>query len=227
MDPLSLLCRLAAAMHPPKFHVVRYAGVLASAHHVRSLHRLRTKTRSKAFTRTSPTTSAHRRIAAAYRPWAELMKRSFAIEVDKCAQCGARLRLRVLRVLVTAAASIGRYLRYLGEPPLLPPLSPASGPPYFKSRVLRRKLGELEGISERRTQMFSPERRGSILLIATIRAGEGVLADDGHCRCWRLTPTNAANTARPSTLRTEFRCASADEGPSPTPFVRLTRSRRP
>jgi hypothetical protein len=37
MDPLSLLCRLATAVHPPKFHVVRYAGVLASAHHLRSL----------------------------------------------------------------------------------------------------------------------------------------------------------------------------------------------
>jgi hypothetical protein len=63
----------------------------------------------------------------AYRPWAELMKRSFAIEVDKCEKCGARLRLRAL---VTAAASIDRYLRYLGEPTELPPLSPARGPPF-------------------------------------------------------------------------------------------------
>jgi len=31
MDPLSLLCRLATSVPPPRFHTVRYAGVLASA----------------------------------------------------------------------------------------------------------------------------------------------------------------------------------------------------
>jgi hypothetical protein len=84
-----------------------------------------------------------------------VLSRGFAIlrcEVDKCDQCGARLRLRAL---LTAAANIERFLRYLGEPTELPPLSPARGPPFFKSRVLRRKLGELEGVAERQTQMFS------------------------------------------------------------------------
>jgi len=37
------------------------------------------------------------------------MKRTFALDVDKCDQCGARLRLRAL---VSAAASIERFLRY-------------------------------------------------------------------------------------------------------------------
>ncbi|XYI00715.1 transposase [Sorangium sp. So ce1128] len=31
MDPLSLLCRLATSVPPPRFHTVKYAGVLASA----------------------------------------------------------------------------------------------------------------------------------------------------------------------------------------------------
>jgi hypothetical protein len=31
MAPLSLLCRLAASVPPPRFHTVKYAGVLASA----------------------------------------------------------------------------------------------------------------------------------------------------------------------------------------------------
>ncbi|WP_437328882.1 transposase [Sorangium sp. So ce381] len=31
MDPLSLLCRLAASVPPPRFPTVKYAGVLASA----------------------------------------------------------------------------------------------------------------------------------------------------------------------------------------------------
>jgi Putative transposase len=32
MDPLSLLCRLAAAVPPPRRHLVTYAGVLSAAH---------------------------------------------------------------------------------------------------------------------------------------------------------------------------------------------------
>jgi putative transposase len=31
MDPLSLRCRLATSVPPPRFHTVRYAGVLAAA----------------------------------------------------------------------------------------------------------------------------------------------------------------------------------------------------
>ena len=36
MDPLSLLCRLATSVPPPRFHTVRYAGVLAAATGARS-----------------------------------------------------------------------------------------------------------------------------------------------------------------------------------------------
>jgi hypothetical protein len=107
MDPLSLLCRLAAAVHAPKFHVVRYAGVLTSAHHLRSFvvppladeEKIESAHAHASDNERSPT---HR---CAYQPWAELMKCSFAIEVEKCDHCGARLSLRAL---VTAAASIDR-----------------------------------------------------------------------------------------------------------------------
>jgi hypothetical protein len=36
MDPLSLLCRLAMSVPPPRYHIVKYAGVLASASRLRS-----------------------------------------------------------------------------------------------------------------------------------------------------------------------------------------------
>jgi hypothetical protein len=36
MDPLSLLCRLATSVPPPRFHTVKYAGVLAPASRWRS-----------------------------------------------------------------------------------------------------------------------------------------------------------------------------------------------
>jgi hypothetical protein len=36
MDTLSLLCRLAMTVRPPRYHTVKYAGVLASASPLRS-----------------------------------------------------------------------------------------------------------------------------------------------------------------------------------------------
>jgi hypothetical protein len=79
------------------------------------------------------------------------MRRAFAIDVEQCARCGARLRLHAL---VTAAQSIERFLRHIGEPTEPPTLSPARGPPFFKTRVVRRKLGETDD-DARQQEMFS------------------------------------------------------------------------
>jgi hypothetical protein len=46
-----------------------------------------------------------------------------------------------LRALIIAAQSIERFLRHIGEPTEPPTLSPARGPPFFKTRVVRRKFG--------------------------------------------------------------------------------------
>jgi hypothetical protein len=51
--------------------------------------------------------------------------------------------------LVTERENIARYLRHShGEPVDPPPLSPARGPPYYQSRVLRRRP------STQQTEMF-------------------------------------------------------------------------
>jgi hypothetical protein len=46
-----------------------------------------------------------------------------------------------LRAVVTEPTNVSRYLRYLDEARELPPRAPARDPPYFKSGVVRRKLG--------------------------------------------------------------------------------------
>ena len=50
--------------------------------------------------------------------------------------------------LVTDPDSIARYLRHIGEPTEPPPLAPARGPPYYHTRVLRRRP------SPQQTEMF-------------------------------------------------------------------------
>lgn len=152
IDPLSLLCRLAAAVPPPRFNTVRYAGVLAPAAKWRPLvvppptkdestaaqdgaSPVETDTPSippaEAEAPSKPAT--HR---SGWRPWSELMKRCFQLEVDKCAACGGRMKLRAL---VTKPASVRRLLHHLGEPTDAPPLAPARDPPFYRSPVLRRR----------------------------------------------------------------------------------------
>ena len=79
------------------------------------------------------------------------MRRAFAIDVEHCARCNARMRLRAL---LTAAQSIERFLRHIGEPTEPPSLSPARAPPFFKTRVVRRKFGEAAD-DARQQEMFS------------------------------------------------------------------------
>jgi hypothetical protein len=141
LDPLSLLSRLAAAVPPPRQHTVRYAGVLAAAAKWRSAivpqppsdNDAETVQPSPTPAATLPSPPTHR---SRYRPFVELLRRTFAIDLDTCDHCGGRTKVIAL---VTDPAGIARFLRHLGEPTEPPPLSPARAPPYYLSRVLRRR----------------------------------------------------------------------------------------
>jgi hypothetical protein len=144
MDPLSLLCRLAASVPPPRLHTVRYAGVLAPA------SKLRPRIVPK-----PPATTAHdvepgalplppKPGGSRYRPWAELLKRCFSIDVLQCASCGGRMKLVAL---LTDLQQVRRFLHGIGEPTEPPPREPARGPPFWKSRVLRRAAHDDESVA--------------------------------------------------------------------------------
>jgi hypothetical protein len=133
LDPLSLLSRLCAAVPPPRFHTVRYAGVLASASKLRS--RLAPKGAAEPTVARCAEDLADVPRRSPYRPWAELLKRTFGLDVLACPRCQGRMRLLAM---VTDAKSVTRYLRALGEPTEAPATAPARGPPYWQSRILRR-----------------------------------------------------------------------------------------
>jgi Putative transposase len=134
MDPLSLLCRLAMSVPPPRYHTVKYAGVLASASPLRS--RIAPVPALPAPQGEDGQAPPPRR-RGTYRPWAELLKRTFDLDVLSCPNCGGRMKLLCL---VTDSRSVARYLRALGEPTDVPHRSPSRGPPFWKSVVLRRKV---------------------------------------------------------------------------------------
>ena len=61
-----------------------------------------------------------------YRPWAELLRRTFGVDVEVCPGCGSRMKLLAL---VRDPEGIARYLTALGLPTTAPPLAPARAPP--------------------------------------------------------------------------------------------------
>jgi hypothetical protein len=133
MDPLSLLCRLAASVPPPRFHTVKYGGVLAPA------SRWRSRVAPIAASDDAPSGEADPRPSpnvGRYRPWAQLLARTFAVDVLECPRCQGRMRLLAM---VMEPARIARELAAYGEPTEGPARSPNRGPPYWKSCVLRRQ----------------------------------------------------------------------------------------
>ena len=91
LDPLSLLLRLCAAVPAPRFHTVRYCGVLASGSKLRPNIIPKPKEASDDEhdePHDEPTTKGCR-----YWPWAALMARTFHVDVTVCPTCGGRLKL--------------------------------------------------------------------------------------------------------------------------------------
>ena len=134
MDPLSLLCRLATSVPLPRFHTIHYAGVLAAASPWRS--RL-----TPPLPPTAEDVEPEKRLRkSGYRRWAELLERTFLLDVLSCPSCQGRMRLIAV---VKNPAGIVRYLAAAGEPTDVPGRSPPRAPPYWKSQVLRRQaLGD-------------------------------------------------------------------------------------
>ena len=95
-------------MPPPRFHTVRYAGVLAPASKMRP--RIVPKPPVTPANDLEPTLEP-RRGGSRYRPWAELLKRCFSIDVLRCPSCDGRLRLVAL---LTDPDEVRRFLRGIG-----------------------------------------------------------------------------------------------------------------
>jgi hypothetical protein len=70
--------------------------------------------------------------------WLVLM-RQLGIDVEICPRCGGKMKVIAL---VRDPQGIARYLRHLGLPTEEPSMAPAHGPPFWRSRVLRRRYGE-------------------------------------------------------------------------------------
>ena len=141
-EPLDLLARLAALTPRPRINLILYHGVLGPRAAWRAL-----VVRFDPLVDTGPEITAHpgpeapggptadtpeQAPGAPNRPpadnhhWAELMRRSFGIDVLACPRCGGRLELIAL---IDDPAVVARILHHLGLPATIPEPCPARSPP--------------------------------------------------------------------------------------------------
>ena len=125
-------------MPPPRFHTVRYFGVLGTASKWRAEVIPAPKPAPEPVagnraTAPSPPGGGHR---SRYRGWAELLERAFAVDPRVCPACGGRMRLLAM---VQDVDEIARSLRHLGEPTDPPRRAPARDPPWRRRPVIRHR----------------------------------------------------------------------------------------
>jgi putative transposase len=136
-DPLELLERLAVLTPRPRVTLILYDGVLAPRAAWRAALVPATTDGADASMADSSVGvgedagPAGPSRAGAYQ-WAELMRRTFGLDVLACPRCGGRLRLVAL---IEQASVVQRILRHLGLPTEVPEPRPARAPPRRLERL--------------------------------------------------------------------------------------------
>jgi len=150
LTPDELLAKLATLVPPPRVHGIRYHGVFAPNSKVRARvvppppapdsgaepdpsDPVPPVAAPEAGTPATPPagrsapTASRDRPARVYRvPWADLLRKVFAVDVLACPDCGGRLRVLAF---ITEAAVASRILDCLGLESIPPPLARAQAPP--------------------------------------------------------------------------------------------------
>ena len=109
LSGVELIEKLAAAVPPPRGHLIRYFGVLAPNSKIRPYVVLIPKPKAR------DENGKLKSSAVCRKSWAELAKHTFKIDLTKCELCGGSVRrLAVIRNPVI----IRKILAHLQQPPL-------------------------------------------------------------------------------------------------------------
>ena len=117
LSPMELLEKLAALVPPPRFHLLRYHGVLAPRARDRDLIvPAQPGAEPSAADGSASAASCGHRLR-----WGTLLARVFSSDLSQCAACGRRLRIVAA---LTDPTSIRIYLEGVGLPAMPPPRAP-------------------------------------------------------------------------------------------------------
>ena len=121
MTPMEFMQRLAALVPRPRLHLIRFHGVLAPNAKLRKAVVPAPPTATAPAHANdcahTPTSSAKRRMR-----WAQLLKRVFDIDIERCPHCGGQLKLIAA---IEEPAAIARILTHLGLAAQPPPRAAA------------------------------------------------------------------------------------------------------
>ena len=129
MSPFDFLARLQAIIPPPRAHRIKYFGIFAPAHKWRSKIVPNPKEKKGFAPRVLDDEDVDEKIKpkklARDSRWAQLLKRTFKIDVSSCNKCGAELRIVAA---IMKAEEIKRYLDHTDKWQKAPP-EKSHGPP--------------------------------------------------------------------------------------------------
>jgi hypothetical protein len=120
LSPLEFIEKLCALVPGPRVHLVRYSGVLAPNSKMRSgvipgMTRAEIKNQKEALKDTD------KKLVSSHQ-WANLLARTFEVDVSKCKHCGGELK--IISAIINPIA-IQKILNHLGLSPQPPPIAPA------------------------------------------------------------------------------------------------------
>ena len=118
-DPLELIEKIVAIIPPARANLLRYHGVLAP----------NSKIRDKIVP--AEKKNAPKLPFPGQEKWAELLRKSFAIDILKCSQCGGKMKILVA---IMDGRVIKAILENQGLPSEKPKLFPARAPPQKESQ---------------------------------------------------------------------------------------------
>jgi hypothetical protein len=102
LSPQDFIARLCALVPPPRFHLMRYLGVLAGHSSLRAevvpkkpaaLPKQLPLFDAADEPTTSAKSGAKKPAEPSRHPWSWLLQRVFAVDISKCEKCGGRLRI--------------------------------------------------------------------------------------------------------------------------------------
>lgn len=131
-EPLELLGRLASFVPRPRTNLLIYHGIIAPNAKWRPWVVDYGRSAAQPHPNTTNAKPRDPRTRGRYRPWAELMRRAFDIDVLECTHCGGRMRLLAT---IEAPHVVRRILQHLRITSHIPRLAPPRAPPHLDASV--------------------------------------------------------------------------------------------
>ena len=128
MEPVELMQRLAARVPRPRLHLIRFHGVLAPNARWRKAvvpqaqDPARKERHGSGCGAHGPASGAPRTVGGSRLTWAELLRRVFAIDLERCPRCGGELKRQAV---IMQASVVERILTHLGLAARAPPRAKA------------------------------------------------------------------------------------------------------